>query len=565
MSLSERVQQLNREIGATVERAVADLRREVAERLRAGQEEVLRRIEEIAPELPASFLAHDELDPAIQAAAETAAQAAVPVARHGAFAELRESLAAIDRGRSQADILTALLAETGRFASRSALLLARGNEVRGWGGSGFGDSEAAIRGVAFEASEGRPWGRVLQGGPVRLSASDCAELCSRLEAPLPQDGVLVPLVLRDRTAAALYADRTDGADLSVEALQLLLYAAALAIETLPFRERASTATLELVEGAPVIEPAAPVSEPEPEPAEPESAEPAAWSEPAGVAYVEEVEDGVEDVEVEIEAEPAPADAAYSSYTAIPEPEPMAGEPAWEVEAEPEPDPTTPWTAPVDHWDAPANGVAEELPPVVEEPAASTVPAYEAEPVEPAAAFTAELPRLDDTAATAPPELPAPPAYDVATGPLQGPQDTVLLPRSSFREPEPPRGPAPVAPVAPLRPVAAPPPPPPATESVPGGTSEVQPPSDVQGPGWAFATTRVPVSPNDEALHEEARRLARLLVSEIKLYNEEQVEEGRRNRDVYERLKEDIDRSRQMYEERVEPRILKSTDYFYQEL
>jgi hypothetical protein len=196
-------------------------------------------------------------------------------------------------------------------------------------------------------------------------------------------------------------------------------------------------------------------------------------------------------------------------------------------------------------------VAEELPPVVEEPAPSSVPAYEPEPVEPSSRFTAELPRLDAVA----PEAPAAP---------QGSQDTVLLPRSSFREPEPPREPAPVSP---LRPVAPPPPEPPAAAAgdSAAGTSEVRPPSDVQGPGWAFATTRVPVSPNDEALHEEARRLARLLVSEIKLYNEEQVEEGRRNRDVYERLKEDIDRSRQMYEERVEARILKSTDYFYQEL
>ena len=100
---------------------------------------------------------------------------------------------------------------------------------------------------------------------------------------------------------------------------------------------------------------------------------------------------------------------------------------------------------------------------------------------------------------------------------------------------------------------------------PTGHPEVRPPSDVQGPGWAFATTRVNVAADDEALHEEARRLARLLVSEIKLYNEEQVEEGRRNRDLYERLKDDIDRSRQMYEERVEPRVLRSTDYFYQEL
>ncbi len=50
-----------------------------------------------------------------------------------------------------------------------------------------------------------------------------------------------------------------------------------------------------------------------------------------------------------------------------------------------------------------------------------------------------------------------------------------------------------------------------------------------------------------------------------LYNEEQVALGRKNRDLYERLKDDIDASRRMYEERVEPRIVKSTDYFYQEL
>ena len=108
----------------------------------------------------------------------------------------------------------------------------------------------------------------------------------------------------------------------------------------------------------------------------------------------------------------------------------------------------------------------------------------------------------------------------------------------------------------------------ATTWQPGVTSEVRPPADLAGPGWAFATTRVAAAvaaPGEESLHEEARRLARLLVSEIKLYNEDQVEEGRRSRDIYERLKEDIDRSRQMYEERVDERVRNKTDYFYQEL
>ena len=66
-------------------------------------------------------------------------------------------------------------------------------------------------------------------------------------------------------------------------------------------------------------------------------------------------------------------------------------------------------------------------------------------------------------------------------------------------------------------------------------------------------------------HDEARRFARLLVSEIKLYNEGKVEQGRKNKDLYERLKEDIDRSGQMYDERIPEDVRKATNYFYDEL
>jgi hypothetical protein len=106
----------------------------------------------------------------------------------------------------------------------------------------------------------------------------------------------------------------------------------------------------------------------------------------------------------------------------------------------------------------------------------------------------------------------------------------------------------------------------ATRAMPraGGSPEVTPPSDFFGPGLAFAGRKVPASAED-ALHEEARRLARLLVSEIRLYNEEQVEEGRRNRDIYNRLRDEIDRSRKMYEERIAPEVRGSRDYFTEEL
>jgi len=77
---------------------------------------------------------------------------------------------------------------------------------------------------------------------------------------------------------------------------------------------------------------------------------------------------------------------------------------------------------------------------------------------------------------------------------------------------------------------------------------------------------VEVSGDDERrLHNDARRFARLLVSEIKLYNKGKVEEARQEGNLYERLREDIDRSRQMYDKRVAPPVAARYDYFHQEL
>ena len=50
----------------------------------------------------------------------------------------------------------------------------------------------------------------------------------------------------------------------------------------------------------------------------------------------------------------------------------------------------------------------------------------------------------------------------------------------------------------------------------------------------------------------ARRYARLLVSEIKLYNEAAVQVGRQKRDLLERLKPEIERARKLYSQRISP-------------
>ena len=74
-----------------------------------------------------------------------------------------------------------------------------------------------------------------------------------------------------------------------------------------------------------------------------------------------------------------------------------------------------------------------------------------------------------------------------------------------------------------------------------------------------------LSPQDADTHRKAQRFARLLVDEIKLYNQAKVAEGRRHKDVYDRLKSEIEKSRSTYQKRYGNTAAATTDYFQQEL
>jgi hypothetical protein len=123
---------------------------------------------------------------------------------------------------------------------------------------------------------------------------------------------------------------------------------------------------------------------------------------------------------------------------------------------------------------------------------------------------------------------------------------------------------------------APPPPPPAAADE-GSSTIMFNPASITGAIKAPAPQRpappppppppapAAVSPEEQKAHDDAKRFARLVVSEIKLYNEAKVAEGRRQKDLYERLKEDIERGRQMYQDRVPPHVRDATNYFFDEL
>ena len=74
----------------------------------------------------------------------------------------------------------------------------------------------------------------------------------------------------------------------------------------------------------------------------------------------------------------------------------------------------------------------------------------------------------------------------------------------------------------------------------------------------------PSGPALDEAHERGRRFAKLLVEEIKLYNQAKVSEGRAQRDLYSRLREDIEKSRMAYQKRY-GEIVKDVDYFTEEL
>jgi hypothetical protein len=74
-----------------------------------------------------------------------------------------------------------------------------------------------------------------------------------------------------------------------------------------------------------------------------------------------------------------------------------------------------------------------------------------------------------------------------------------------------------------------------------------------------------ISPEDQDVHRKAQRFAHLLVDEIKLYNQAKVAEGRKNKDLYGRLKETIEKSRGTYQKRYGNTVAASSNYFQHEI
>jgi hypothetical protein len=338
---------------------------------------------------------------------------------------LKQALRGVEQGKSQVDVLNALLEQCLQFGSRAALLILRGETFSGWKGVGFaahgGNDEAVKR---FNAAPGLlpELDQVLRREHV--VNWDGANLATRLGVSGSEKAVLVPMVIKDKVAAALYVDAVsaDVAHFDVSSIQILVYATGLLIDTLAIRKKIPSPSL--------------------------------------------------------------TDAGGAEEQAFAPPPPPVAQP--KPAAAPAPAPARPVPAPAPH--------------------------------------------------AAPPPRPAPPPAPAAVAPPPAP-------------PKPAPAPATTAP-------------PPSA----GLGGDERPSTQYIPPAGVGRAAMASQPANEETKRQdEARRFARLLVSEIKLYNEAKVDQGRKNKDLYERLKEDIDRSRQMYDERIPEDVRKSSNYFYDEL
>jgi hypothetical protein len=107
---------------------------------------------------------------------------------------------------------------------------------------------------------------------------------------------------------------------------------------------------------------------------------------------------------------------------------------------------------------------------------------------------------------------------------------------------------------------------PAPGPVPVPVMEAQTPVGVPpapAPRAGFDVSQL--SEAEQKTHKDARRFAKLLVSDIELYNKAKLAEGRKNKDLYRRMKLDIERSRQAFEQRYGKTVGKQFDYFHDEL
>lgn len=447
----------------------------------------------------------------------------------GGFDMIRDAINEISSKNTQATILQALVEQASKFAARGAFFIVKNDHFVGW--KVFGAEEGAVRDVLFAGSADTILSASIREMSKATAAfgefSEDSAFLDALNFGCPAEMHAIPLTARGRGVAVLYADAGNSGSVNVEALETLVRVAGLTVELLAASQ--APAPSPAVQPSPAVEetvtPATVEAVEEPQQEAPQAVQEANAEEEslaAEIPHVSEPEHASAEVSsfepvAEVQEEEAPR--FEQEQEAVEEISEYTGEVTYELEQ------TAQYNAEVP---------AVEQPEVENfEPAAEAVeveePAIEAEPV-------AEFEFSSGASFDASHQVAEAPVAEERAIPMVEAPATVTL-----------NGNESVATVAePVVEVAA---------AAPKKSRFSDRNVDLP----------IEVPESERRLHNDARRFARLLVSEIKLYNEQKVTEGRESNDLYDRLKEAIDRSREMYDKRVQPAVVSKFDYFHYEV
>jgi hypothetical protein len=488
--------------------SLVDARRDIEALLSTLSDKIPAHAKPLLPEHLVSLMLEDVVPPP-----PPPAPPAAPGAPQADWTVVRGSLAAIESARSQVDVLSRFLTRVNAHASRVALLVLRNDRLTGWKSVGFdasGGRDEAVRALDLSGEDDPFVASLLKSQRSMLAEppDEAGPLRRALSGQAPARTLLVPMVIRDRLAGIVCADELPGEEgrLNEAAVEVLTFVTGLAVDLLAARKKIPSPSLTPTgEAIARFEPGTPVR-------------PVSGFEIAAPAA----------------ARPSPA------------PAPAPAAPA-----------TGPRTRSTD---------ASEALRAIEEAAKTRIPqglrSFSSDP-----GLTSAIPTVGATAppppsfpssvpAVAPPPPPpaavpepsASPLANASTGDFTGAFEAL---RASGRVPAAGQGDV-------------------TAQKPPRTTSAVTPPRDLATaprPISGFVPRgRAAAAPDSpQRALDDARRLARLLISEIKLYNEKKVEDGRAAGDLYERLKDDIERSRQVYDERTPASIRQDTNFFQDEL
>jgi len=188
----------------------------------------------------------------------------------GGSANLLKAISSIYAGTTQKEILRALLDNTVRYSGRGALFVVKAGAAAGWQGRGFSeDGEDTIKDFALNVTMGAPEQALRSRMPFSGATSEIdPEFVSRFGGSADDQVLVLPLVLKEKVAALVYADAgvEAGGKMDAAALELLVRATSAWLEVASLRKQAqkeesADTTAEKTESAPPAHTAAPPSDP----------------------------------------------------------------------------------------------------------------------------------------------------------------------------------------------------------------------------------------------------------------------------------------------------------------